>query len=57
MEKIFIIIWILFGLNIEVFLIVMADLWSGVRKAKKTAWQGPAMALNEQLRNWVGTTM
>ena len=35
MEKLFIIIWILFGLNIEVFLIVMADLWSGVRKAKK----------------------
>ncbi|WP_185226108.1 phage holin family protein [Chryseobacterium indologenes] len=35
MEKIFVIICILFGLNMEVFLIVMADLWSGVRKAKK----------------------
>lgn len=35
MEKIFIIIWVLFALNIEVFLMVMADLWSGLRKAKK----------------------
>lgn len=35
MDKIFIILCIVFGLNLEVFLIVMADLWSGVRKAKK----------------------
>ncbi|ASW74696.1 membrane protein [Chryseobacterium piperi] len=35
MEKIIINLWILFALNMEVFLIVMADLWSGVMKAKK----------------------
>ncbi|MCT4261630.1 hypothetical protein HZP32_05830 [Elizabethkingia anophelis] len=35
MEKIIICIWVAFSLNVEVFLIVMADLWSGLRKAKK----------------------
>lgn len=35
MEKIIICLWIVFSLNIEVFLIVAADLWSGLRKAKK----------------------
>ncbi|HAY3553735.1 TPA: hypothetical protein JSQ58_000352 [Elizabethkingia meningoseptica] len=35
MEKIIICVWVAFSLNVEVFLIVMADLWSGLRKAKK----------------------
>ncbi|MCT4088858.1 hypothetical protein HZP82_15875 [Elizabethkingia anophelis] len=35
MEKIIICIWVAFSINVEVFLIVMADLWSGLRKAKK----------------------
>lgn len=35
MEKIFVILWILFALYILVLLMVAADLWSGLRKAKK----------------------
>lgn len=35
MEKIIISLWVLFALNMEVLLIVLADLWSGLRKAKK----------------------
>ena len=35
MEKIFIILWILFSLYISVLLMVGVDLWSGIRKAKK----------------------
>ncbi len=35
MEKIIICLWIAFSLNIEVLLIVIADLWSGLQKAKK----------------------
>lgn len=35
MEKIIVTIWITFGLYILVFVAIMADLWSGVRKAKK----------------------
>lgn len=35
MEKIFVILWILFGLYILVLLMVTADLWSGIRKAKQ----------------------
>ena len=35
MEKIILTLCMYFVINIEVFLIVMADLWSGVNKAKK----------------------
>lgn len=35
MEKIVILLWILFALYIEVLLIVGADFWSGITKAKK----------------------
>lgn len=35
MEKIIVTLWITFGLYIMVLLVIMADLWSGVRKAKK----------------------
>jgi hypothetical protein len=35
MEKIIISLWILFGIYILVLLAILADLWSGVRKAKQ----------------------
>lgn len=35
MEKIFVTLWILFGIYILVMAMVLADLWSGVRKAKR----------------------
>ena len=34
MEKIFVTLCILFGIYILVFVMIMADLWSGIRKAK-----------------------
>lgn len=35
MEKIFVTLWILFGIYLLVLFAILADLWSGVRKAKK----------------------
>lgn len=35
MDKIFVILWILLGIYILVLLMIFADLWSGVRKAKR----------------------
>jgi len=35
MEKIIVTLWILFGIYMLVLLSIMADLWSGVRKAKQ----------------------
>ena len=35
MEKILVILWILLGIYILVLLMIFADLWSGVRKAKR----------------------
>ena len=35
MEKIVVTLWILFGIYILVLFAILADLWSGVRKAKK----------------------
>lgn len=35
MEKIVVTLWMLFGMYIMVLLAIFADLWSGVRKAKK----------------------
>ena len=35
MEKIVVTLWILFGIYILVLFSILADLWSGVRKAKK----------------------
>ena len=35
MEKIFVILWILLGIYILVLLMIFADLWSGLRKAKR----------------------
>lgn len=35
MEKVFVTLWILFGIYIMVLFAILADLWSGVRKAKK----------------------
>ena len=34
LEELFVIGWMLFGIYIEVFIMILADLWSGVRKAK-----------------------
>lgn len=36
MEKIIVILWILFGIYILVLIMILADLWSGVSKARKT---------------------
>lgn len=33
-EELFVVGWMLFGIYIEVFIMILADLWSGVRKAK-----------------------
>lgn len=35
MDKIIVTLWILFGIYIMVLFAILADLWSGVRKAKK----------------------
>lgn len=35
MEKIFVTLWILFGVYILVLIMILADLWSGVRKARR----------------------
>lgn len=35
MEKIIVILWILFGIYMMVLVMILADLWSGVAKAKK----------------------
>lgn len=35
MEKIIVTLWMLFGIYIMVLIAIMADLWSGVRKAKR----------------------
>ena len=35
MEKLIVILWILFAIYILVFLAIMVDLWSGISKAKK----------------------
>lgn len=35
MEKIITVLWILFGIYVMVLFAILADLWSGVRKAKK----------------------
>ena len=35
MEKIIVTLWITFGIYLMVLLAIMADLWSGIRKAKK----------------------
>lgn len=34
LNELFVIGWMLFGIYIEVFIMILADLWSGVRKAK-----------------------
>ena len=34
-EELFIVAWMLFGIYIEVFIMILADLWSGTRKAKQ----------------------
>lgn len=35
MERIFVVLWMTFGLYIMVLVMILTDLWSGVRKAKK----------------------
>lgn len=35
MNKLFVIVWIVFGIYMMVLLSILADLWSGLRKAKK----------------------
>lgn len=35
LNELFVIGWMLFGIYIEVFFMILADLWSGVRKARK----------------------
>ena len=35
MEKFFVTLWMLFGIYILVLVMILADLWSGVRKAKR----------------------
>ena len=34
LNEFFVVAWMLFGIYIEVFIMIMADLWSGIRKAK-----------------------
>lgn len=34
LNELFIIGWMLFGIYIEVFIMILADLWSGIRKAR-----------------------
>lgn len=34
LNELFVVGWMLFGIYIEVFIMILADLWSGVRKAK-----------------------
>lgn len=34
LDELFVVAWMLFGIYIEVFIMILADLWSGVRKAK-----------------------
>lgn len=34
LDELFVVGWMLFGIYIEVFAMILADLWSGVRKAK-----------------------
>lgn len=36
MEKIVVTLWITFGIYVLVLLAILADLWSGVRKAKRS---------------------
>ena len=33
-NELFVVAWMLFGIYIEVFVMILADLWSGIRKAK-----------------------
>ena len=35
LNELFVVGWMLFGLYIEVFFMILADLWSGVRKARR----------------------
>lgn len=35
LNELFVIGWMLFGIYIEVFIMILADLWSGLRKAKQ----------------------
>ena len=35
LDELFIVAWMLFGIYIEVFIMILADLWSGTRKAKQ----------------------
>lgn len=34
LSELFVVGWMLFGIYIEVFIMILADLWSGIRKAK-----------------------
>lgn len=34
LNELFVVAWMLFGIYIEVFVMILADLWSGIRKAK-----------------------
>lgn len=34
LDELFVVGWMLFGIYIEVFAMILADLWSGIRKAK-----------------------
>lgn len=35
LDELIVIAWMLFGIYIEVFIMILADLWSGIRKAKQ----------------------
>ncbi len=35
LDELFVVAWMLFGIYIEVFIMILADLWSGLRKAKQ----------------------
>ncbi len=49
MKKIVVTLWMLFGIYMLVLFVILADLWSGVRKAKKMELLGQAMESNEPL--------
>ena len=47
-KKIVVTLWITFGIYVLVLLAILADLWSGVRKAKQMAWLVRPMVSRER---------
>ncbi len=55
MEKIIVTLWITFGIYLIVLLTIMADLWSGARKAKENGLFRFCRVMKEKKSyNWIG---